>query len=50
MFYVIDYFTDEIIDTVETFDHAKVICDAHNGSQIETESSEILYSNVELPF
>ena len=50
MFYVIDYFTDEIIDTVGTFEQAKAICDAHDGSQVETETDEILYSNIELPF
>jgi len=50
MFYIIDYFTDEIVDVVGTFERAKAICDAHDGSQIKTESSEILYSNVELPF
>ena len=50
MFFVIDYFTDEIIDIVGTFERAKAICDAHNGSQVKTETNETLYSNVELPF
>lgn len=50
MFYVIDYFTDEIVDVAETFELARAICDAHEGSQVETETDEILYSNIELPF
>lgn len=50
MFYVVDYFTGEIVDVVETFEQAKATCDAHDGSQVETETDEILYSNIELPF
>lgn len=50
MYYVTDYFTDEIIDVVDSFETAKKICNAFDGSQVETDTDEILYSNIELPF
>lgn len=50
MFYVTDYYTDEIIDCVDNFELAKKICDMHDGTQVETEDDEVLYTNIELPF
>lgn len=50
MYYVTDYWTDEIIDTTDDFDAAKAICDENEGSQVETENDEILYTNILLPF
>ena len=50
MYYITDYFTDEIIDVVDDFETAKKICDGYDGSQVETESDEVLYTNIELPF
>lgn len=50
MFYITDYFTDEIINAVDNFKEAKEICDSFDGSQVETETDEILYTNIEIPF
>ena len=50
MYYITDYFTNEIIDVVDSFKAAKAICDAYDGSQVETDTNEILYSNITLPF
>lgn len=50
MYYVTDYWTDEIIDVTDDFETAKMICDAHEGYQVETENDEIIYENILLPF
>lgn len=50
MYYVTDYYTDEIITCVDTFEMAKKYCDMYEGSQVETETDEVLYTNVVLPF
>lgn len=49
-YYIEDYFTDEIIDVVSSFDEAVKICSTHEGSLITLDNDEILYTNVELPF
>lgn len=50
MYYITDYFTDEIIDVVDNFKAAKAICDVFDGSQVETDTDEVLYTNICLPF
>lgn len=50
MYYIIDYWTYDIIDATNNFDDAVKICDAHEGSQVETENDEVLYENIYLPF
>ena len=50
MFYVTDYFTDEIIDVVDSFKTAKEISDVFDGSQVKTDTDEILYTNINIPF
>lgn len=49
-FYITDYFTDEIINTVDSFETAKEICDSFDGSQVKTDTNEILYTNIDIPF
>lgn len=50
MYYIIDYWTDEIITLTDDFEHAKRLCNMYDGSQVETESDEILWTNISLPF
>ena len=50
MYRIIDYFTDEIIDTVFDEQIAIRICENNEGSQVETEDGAIVYTNVDLPF
>lgn len=50
MYYVTDYFTNEVITCTDSFEIAKKLCDMHEGSQVVTESGDYLYLNIELPF
>ena len=50
MYYVEDYYTDEVITCVDTFELAKKLCDMNTGLQVTTETGEVLYTNIELPF
>lgn len=50
MYYIEDYFTDEIIMIVDNFEIALAICNANPDSQITTEEDEVLYTNIDIPF
>ena len=50
MFYVMDYYTGEIITCVDSFELAKKLCDIYDGAQVETEDDVVLYANIDLPF
>lgn len=50
MFYVTDYYTNEIITCVDNFELAKKLCDMYDSAQVETEDDNVLYANIELPF
>lgn len=49
-YYLIDYYTSEIIDVFTDVYKAIAACKAIQDSQVETETDEILYTNIELPF
>ena len=49
-YYLIDYYTEEIIDVFSDVDKAITACKAMQDSQVETENDVIIYSNVDLPF
>lgn len=49
-YYIEDYWTGDIIDIASDFDTAKAICDLFDGSQVTTETDEVLYTNITLPF
>lgn len=49
-YYLIDYYTEKIIDVFTDVDKAIVACKATQDSQVETEVDTIIYSNVDLPF
>lgn len=49
-YYLIDYYTEEIIDVFTDVDKAITACKATQNSQVETENDVIIYSNVDLPF
>ena len=49
-YYLIDYYTDEIIDVFTDVDKAITACKEKPDSQVETENDVIIYSNVDLPF
>ena len=50
MFYVMDYYTGEIITCVDSFELAKKFCDMYDGAQVETEDNVVLYANIDLQF
>lgn len=50
MYYIENYFTDEIVDVTTDFEKALEICNRMEGSQVTTESDEVLYTNIDLPF
>ncbi len=50
MFYITDYYTDEIITCVDNFELAKKLCAMYDGAQIKTEDDDTLYTNIDLPF
>lgn len=49
-YYLIDYYTEEIIDTFTDIDKAITACKAIQDTQVKTEVDTIIYSNVDLPF
>lgn len=50
LYFITDYWTDEIIDVTTDYENAVKICDAHDGSEVTTEADEVLYYNITLPF
>ena len=50
MYYIIDYWTGEIVDVTDSLETACAICDANEGAQVETEDGEIMRDNVCVPF
>lgn len=50
MYYVVDYWTDEIIDVTYDYDDAVRLCSEHEWSQVETINDEVLYCNALLTF
>lgn len=50
MYYIEDYYTEEIIDVVDNLQKAIDISKNNSGSQVTDENDNIYYSNIELPF
>lgn len=50
MYYITDYYTDEIIDVVPDVEDAIRISRSVPDSQVETEDDEVLYTNIDIPF
>ena len=51
LYCISDYWTDDIIDVVDSFEKALAIARAHEGAIIQPDDSdEILFENVDLPF
>ena len=50
MYYIEDYYTEEIIDAVENLQKAIDISKNNPGSQVTDENNNVYYSNIELPF
>ena len=46
MYYIIDYYTDNIITLTDDLEHAKRLCDMYEGSQVENEDDEIFWTNL----
>jgi len=46
MYYIIDYYTDDIITLTDDLGHAKRLCDMYEGSQVENENGEIFWTNL----
>ena len=49
-YYLIDYYTEEIIDVFTDVDKAISVCMKTPDSQVKTDSDTTIYSNVDLPF
>lgn len=50
MYYVLDYYTHEIIDTFKNFDDALNLAKKTLDSKIVDENNNFFYCNVDLPF
>jgi hypothetical protein len=50
MFYVEDYFTDEIIDVYDNVNDAIEKCKLIEGTQVTDENDNYYFANIELPF
>lgn len=50
MYYVQDYYTQEIIDTFENFEDALNLAKKTLDSEIVDENDDYFYCNVDLPF
>lgn len=50
LYFIENYYTDEIIDITDDFDKACRICYLHNNSIVTTETDEVLYMNIDIPF
>ena len=50
MYYVQDYYTQEIIDTFENLEDALILSKKTLDSEIVDENDNYYYCNVELPF
>ena len=50
MFYVEDYFTDEIINVFATCEEAIQFSKHVDGSWVIDENDNVYYTNIELPF
>ena len=46
MYYVTDYFTDEIITCTDDLDIAIRLCNLYSGSQVEDDNDEIYHTNI----
>jgi len=50
MFYIKNYFTDEIIEVFATYEEAVYLSKQIEGSQVTDENNNVYYTNIELPF
>lgn len=50
MFYIMDYYTDEIITCVDNFELAKKLCNMYIDTKVITEDDVLMYTNIDLPF
>ena len=50
MYYVKDYFTEEIIEVFAMYDAAVYLSKQIEGSQVVDENGNVYYTNIELPF
>ena len=50
LYYIEDYYTDDIINTATDFDHAVDICKDHEGSMVTDENDNVYYTNIDIPF
>lgn len=49
-YYLIDYYTEEIVDVFTDAEKAIAACRKTPDSQVKTDSDTTIYSNVDLPF
>ena len=50
MYYLENYFTDEIIDVYDNVNDAIEKCKLIEDTQVTDESDHVFYTNIELPF
>jgi hypothetical protein len=49
-YYVIDYYTEDIIDVLNDINVAIFICKNTIGTQVITENDNVIYTNIDIPF
>lgn len=50
LYYIKNYYTDEIITCADNFELAKKLCESYQDSMITDENSNVYYANIDLPF
>lgn len=50
LYYIEDYYTDEIITCTYNFELAKKLCESYKDSMITDENDNVYYTNIDLPF
>lgn len=50
LYYIKNYYTDEIITYTYDFELAKKLCESYKDSMITDENDNVYYANIDLPF
>jgi len=50
LYYIKNYYTDEIITCTDNFELAKKLCESYQDSMITDENNNVYYANIDLPF
>lgn len=50
IFFLENYYTNEIIDIFDNIDNAIIACKKIDDSQVTDENDNVYYTNIELPF